>query len=80
MTAPEFHDGRKVDPSEWGGPMQSCDMCGVDVDGYGYIQGDGFLPDGSPCPDCPRGQELAEQDDRLLDRYDIQHSRRADDR
>lgn len=56
----EIHDGRKVDPSEWGAPVPRCETCFVETEEFGRIEGDGFLPDGSPCPDCERGKELAQ--------------------
>lgn len=56
---PEVHNGRIVDPSEWGSPVPRCDTCFTEHQEYGRIEGDGFLPDGSPCPDCYRGKENA---------------------
>ena len=56
-----------VDPaSEWGAPVQRCDTCSIETD-LGRIEGDGFLPDGDPCPDCDRGGFLTGRDDADYD-------------
>lgn len=51
-----------VDPaSEWETPVPHCGTCSVEI-ALGRVEGDGLLPDGDPCPDCPRGQEMTEPD------------------
>lgn len=50
---------------EWGVRHESelkvvsrCETCSIETKEFGKIEGDGFLPDGDPCPDCDRGREL----------------------